>query len=128
MALNDIVKTLIDELKNSIQCETVIGKPVSAGDVTIIPVSKVSFGFAAGGGEKKKLPGFGAGTGGGASIEPVAFIVINGDDVKVMGLKKGDKWMDKLLDPDNYEKLNDVFQKMRSGGNSEKRSKDKRDN
>jgi len=125
MALNDVVKTLIDELKNSIQCQTVVGNPITAGEVTIIPVSKVSFGFAAGGGEKKKLPGFGAGTGGGASVEPVAFIVITGNDVKVMGLKKGDKWMDKLLDPDNYEKLNEVFQKIRNGGKKGGRSQDK---
>jgi uncharacterized spore protein YtfJ len=125
MALNDVVKTLIDELKNSIQCQTVVGNPITAGDVTIIPVSKVSFGFAAGGGEKKKLPGFGAGTGGGASVEPVAFIVITGNDVKVMGLKKGDKWMDKLLDPENYEKLNEVFLKIRKGGKKFGKSKDK---
>ncbi|MCK9475123.1 MAG: sporulation protein [Candidatus Muirbacterium halophilum] len=125
MALNDVVKTLIDELKNSIQCQTVIGNPIVAGEITIIPVSKVSFGFAAGGGEKKKLPGFGAGTGGGASVEPVAFIVISGNDVKVMGLKKSDKWMDKLLDPENYEKLNEVFKKIKKGGKKFGRSEDK---
>ncbi|MCK9225668.1 MAG: sporulation protein [Candidatus Muirbacterium halophilum] len=125
MALNDVVKTLIDELKNSIQCQTVIGNPIVAGEITIIPVSKVSFGFAAGDGEKKKLPGFGAGTGGGASVEPVAFIVISGNDVKVMGLKKSDKWMDKLLDPENYEKLNEVFKKIKKGGKKFGRSEDK---
>ncbi|MFA7577436.1 MAG: spore germination protein GerW family protein [Candidatus Muiribacteriota bacterium] len=112
MAFDNVVKTLIDELKNSIQTQTVVGEPIVAGNVTIIPVSKVSFGFAAGGGEKKKLPGFGAGTGGGASIEPVAFIAITGDDVRVLPVQKGGKWVDKLLDPENYEQLNKVIRKI----------------
>ncbi|MGM0606885.1 MAG: GerW family sporulation protein [Candidatus Muiribacteriota bacterium] len=115
MAFDNVVKTLIDELKNSIQCQTVIGEPIKAGKVTLIPVSKVTFGFGAGGGEKKKLPGFGAGTGGGASIEPVAFISISENDVKVLPLSKKEKWMDKLLDAENYEKLNKVIKKIIKG-------------
>ncbi|PLX15370.1 MAG: sporulation protein [Candidatus Muiribacterium halophilum] len=133
MALDNIVKTLIEQLKDSIQCQTVVGQPVQAGDTTIIPVSKVSFGFAAGGGEKKKLPGFGAGTGGGASVEPVAFIVVQGDQVRLLPVNKGGKWMDKLLDPENYERLNEVFSKIigektgknkKHGKNSEHKKED----
>ncbi len=128
MSLNDVVKTLINELKDTIQCQTVVGDPVVSGDITLIPVSKVSFGFGAGGGDKKKLPGFGAGTGGGASIEPIAFIVINGDDVKMLRMKKGEKWVDKLLDAENYEKLSKVFSKIREEfrGEDEEKSGAKR--
>jgi sporulation protein YtfJ len=123
MAIDNLIKTMIDELKKSIQCQTVVGDPITAGDVTVIPVSKVSFGFAAGGGEKKKTPNFGAGTGGGATIEPVAFIVISKDGVKLLPLKKTDKWIDKLLDPENYEKLNEVFEKITGKNKKEGKSK-----
>jgi len=126
MALDNIVKTLIEQLKGSIQCQTVVGQPVQAGDTTLIPVSKVSFGFAAGGGDKRKLPGSGAGTGGGASVEPVAFVVVQGDSVKLLRMNKEGKWMDKLLDPENYERLNEVFTKIigENSGHKNRHGKD----
>ena len=97
--------------------------------ITIIPISRVCFGFAAGGSEfsgetlkeynKKdkdeeieyKLP-FGGGAGAGISIHPVAFLVIEGNNVKLMSVDH-ESCIDKLLDyvPDLIQKMNDMFNK-----------------
>ena len=82
------VETLIErglgELHRIVQTETVIGTPVQAGELTIIPVSKISFGFGAGGGQA----GTGqSGTGGGASVEPIAFLIVDASGkVQIMTL------------------------------------------
>jgi uncharacterized spore protein YtfJ len=90
--MTSTVQTLIErvmgELHRIVQTETVIGEPLKAGSLTIIPVSKISFGFGAGGQEGKGQ----SGTGGGASVEPIAFLVIHGDEkVEIMTL--GDREM-----------------------------------
>lgn len=80
MPVDDLIKTVMTELKAICRTETVVGQPVKAGETVIIPVSKVSVGFGAGGGDGKEgssgNSGSGSGTGGGASIDPVAFIVV----------------------------------------------------
>ena len=75
MALSDVIKTALDQLQYIAKTETVVGEPIKAGEVTLIPVSKVSIGFAAGGGGGKETQaGSGAGTGGGVNVTPIAFI------------------------------------------------------
>lgn len=91
MGLENLMNELTNELEQLINTKTVIGEPVAAGDSIIIPVTKVSFGFATGGGEGKRNisnseEGFGGGGGAGAKIEPIAFIVVSGDNVKLMPL------------------------------------------
>ena len=74
--------------------ETIVGEPVQAGNTTVIPVVKISFGFGAGGGQgetEKKESGFGGGGGGGARIEPAGFIIIEEKGVRFLGTGKG-KW------------------------------------
>jgi len=98
MVVEDLAKTVLDELHDLVKTKTVIGDPIEIKDVTIIPVSKVSIGFAAGGGsseEQKK--GTGKGTGGGASIEPLGFIVVSTGGVKLLTFKKKDSELQKLL-------------------------------
>ena len=75
MAIEDVIRTMLHELREIVKTETVVGEPLVVGDVTIVPVSKISFGFGAGGGQGEKDDG-GSGTGGGGSVQPVAFIVI----------------------------------------------------
>ena len=50
MAVSELIKNVMNELETLMQTKTVVGDPISAGDYTVIPVSKVSFGFGAGGG------------------------------------------------------------------------------
>jgi len=79
-----LIERVLGELHRIVQTETVIGTPVQAGELTIIPVSKISFGFGAGGGQA----GTGqSGTGGGASVEPIAFLIVDASGkVQIMTL------------------------------------------
>ena len=71
-----LIEKVLGELHQLVKTETVVGDPVEVGDLTLIPVSKISFGFGAGGGQEGKGQ---SGTGGGATVEPIAFVVIDGD-------------------------------------------------
>jgi sporulation protein YtfJ len=89
MGLEELMKEVSSELERLVSTKTVVGEAVTVGDTTIIPVTKVSFGFGTGGGEgknKDREEGFGGGGGAGAKIEPVAFIVISKDEVRLMSL------------------------------------------
>ncbi len=92
MIVEDILKTLLEKIKLISQAQSVVGEPINVGDVTVIPVSKMSIGFGVGGGgrdekEKKELEKAGVsvgGTGGGVTIEPVACIVIDKNNKATM--------------------------------------------
>jgi uncharacterized spore protein YtfJ len=71
-----LIERVLGELHRIVQTRTVVGEPVVAGGLTLIPVSKISFGFGAGGGKEGKGQ---SGTGGGATVEPIAFVVIDAD-------------------------------------------------
>lgn len=91
MKVDEILKTVTDEIANMISTKTVIGEHIVTEGRTIIPVTKVSFGFGSGGGEGKGKggeEGFGGGGGGGGMIEPVAFLVVSKEDVKVYSVKE----------------------------------------
>lgn len=99
MALEEVLRTVLDEFKTIASADTIIGKAIEAGNSTIIPVSKVSIGFAGGGSSSaNKDKGSGTGTGGGASIEPVAFIVITDGKVSIQRIKSGDIGLGELLE------------------------------
>jgi len=87
-----LIKTLLDEFKTISRTETIIGKEFQAGEYTLVPISKVSLGIAAGGGSggvKTESKGEGGAGGGGIRIEPIAFIVIRGEEISFHGIKKG---------------------------------------
>lgn len=123
----DILETIIERLRKLASTETVIGEPVTVGDVTILPVIRVSVGFAAGGGEgmgtsdksdKSSGEGRGGGGGGGASISPVGFIVYDGQKVQFVNVSKGK--IDSLIDtvPELLNKLGISKGKRRGGDKS----------
>ena len=89
--INELMSTTMDKIKTMMDANTIIGEPIQAGDVTLIPVSKLSFGFAGGGSDfvtKNQKPGmdntFGGGSGPSAKLEPVAFLVVRGESVKLI--------------------------------------------
>jgi uncharacterized spore protein YtfJ len=93
MGVEETIKQIASELEKVASTKTVVGDPITAAGKTIIPVSKISMGFGAGGGEGKKdtESGFGGGGGAGAKIEPVAFIMLSEDDAKIFRIsEKGD--------------------------------------
>ncbi len=96
MAIEQFADILLEKLRFISQAETVIGKPIQAGEhTTIIPVSRVSLGFGLGGHSGK---GEITGSGGGASVEPVAFLVISGDDVRVVPVTRDNSMLSKIVD------------------------------
>ena len=128
--IENLMMTTMTSIENMVDVNTIIGEPIeSKSGITIIPISKVCFGFAAGGSEfsgetlkeynrkdkdeeiEYRLP-FGGGAGAGVSIHPVAFIVVQDNNVKLMSVDH-DSCIDKLLDyiPDLMQKLNDMFNK-----------------
>jgi uncharacterized spore protein YtfJ len=114
-SLESLVQRVIGELHHIVQTQTVVGEPVSAGPVTLIPVSKISMGFGAGGGEGKQH----AGTGGGASVEPIGFIVVHEDGkVEMMTLKEKEVSWGQLVEmvPDAVSKIKGFVDKRRSDG------------
>ena len=90
----DVLKGVVGELKEIATSEAVIGKAITVGNRTVIPVVKISVGFGAGGGQgeqSSKGTGFGGGGGGGAKIQPIAFIILDDDGPKLLPISKG-KW------------------------------------
>ncbi|MEA2078233.1 MAG: spore germination protein GerW family protein [Candidatus Marinimicrobia bacterium] len=101
MKFNETLATLLDKFKILAKTETVVGDPIVVQDTTLIPISKISIGFAIGGGEHgtddKKSAG--DGTGGGISVTPIAVVIVKeGKDSKLLWLEKGDGPVNKLLD------------------------------
>ena len=128
--IEGLMTTAMDSIRNMIDVNTIIGEPIETiNNVIIIPVSKVGFGFAAGGSEFKgeaineynkkekeeqiqyKLP-FGGGSGAGVSINPVAFIVIQENNVRLLPIEHCSS-IDRLLDyiPDFMDKIGNSLNK-----------------
>ncbi len=89
--LSELMKNTLAELKTMADANTIIGTPIQAEGVTMIPVSRMSFGVAGGGAEfstKKQPtgaePSFGGGSGVGARLEPVAFLIVRDGGVKLL--------------------------------------------
>ena len=85
--VNKIMENTLDKMREMVDVSTIIGDPIKTGDTTLIPVSKVSYGFTSGGTalpSKQNNELFGGGGGGGITITPVAFIVIQNDKVRMM--------------------------------------------
>ncbi|MGM9593200.1 MAG: GerW family sporulation protein [Candidatus Onthomonas sp.] len=90
--INDVLGLTMERLKQMVDVNTVVGTPITTPDgVTVIPISRVSIGFASGGSDfsPKNLPAnkdncFGGGSGAGVTITPVSFLVIHGDNVRII--------------------------------------------
>jgi sporulation protein YtfJ len=89
MKVEDLLKIITEEIGSMISTKTIIGEHITIDGMTIIPVTKVTFGFGGGGGEGKNTGNEGAGTGGGggACVQPIAFLVISKEDVKLLTIK-----------------------------------------
>ncbi|MEW6050238.1 MAG: spore germination protein GerW family protein [Candidatus Zixiibacteriota bacterium] len=88
----EILNAVVGELKEMAKSETVVGKPITAGDKTLVPIITITVGFGAGGGQgesQKVGTGFGGGGGGGMKIEPSAFIILEKDSVSLLPAKRG---------------------------------------
>lgn len=121
--IENLMVTAMSSLRDMIDVNTILGDTVETKDgTTIIPVSKVCFGFAAGGSEFNtnklnkyaetvKLP-FGGGSGAGVKISPIAFLIVKDSNVKLLTVE-ADKPIDKLVDyvPDIINKVTSLADK-----------------
>ena len=113
MSVEDLIKTMMQEFRQITKAETVVGEPITAGGTVVVPVSKVSLGFGAGGGGADKADGSGSGTAGGASVEPVAFVVIKDGKAQILPIAEKEGSLKGLLDmaPDILKKVKDFKDK-----------------
>ncbi|WP_017473405.1 GerW family sporulation protein [Amphibacillus jilinensis] len=122
--IEGLMSTAMEQLKKIVDVNTVIGDPIQTSDgSTIITVSKVGFGFAAGGSEfsghhsksqdqsDEELLPFGGGSGGGVSITPIAFLVMHKQGNELIHLHEHTHLYEKLVDvaPQAFEKIKDML-------------------
>lgn len=91
--IGDLMTTTMQKLREIADVNTIVGKPILAGEITIIPISKLTVGFASGGSDftsKNQKPeddnSFGGGSGAGMNLSPVAFLIVKGDSVRLMSV------------------------------------------
>ena len=119
--IGSLMDTTMEKIKEMIDVNTIIGEPITSPDGTlIIPVSKVSYGFAAGGSDlptkKENKDCFGGGSGAGVTIQPVAFLTVYQGDVRLVSVDSEEGTADKLVNmiPDVLKKVKGVFKKDKS--------------
>lgn len=122
--IQGLMQATMENLKDMVDVNTIIGTPVETPDGSvIIPVSKVGFGFAAGGSEfKLEVRGsqttghpFGGGSGGGVSITPVAFLVVSAKETKMIHMDEHTHLYDRLLDliPQAVDKIQTMMGELK---------------
>ncbi|MBB6674192.1 GerW family sporulation protein [Cohnella nanjingensis] len=130
--IQGLMQTAMENIKEMVDVNTIVGEPVQTPDGSVImPISKVGFGFAAGGSEFQgmmeeqqqnggsdnqnasvQLP-FGGGSGGGVSISPIAFLVVGSQGVKVVPLDNQTHLFERLIDaaPHWVDKIQSMIQR-----------------
>ncbi|MTH52840.1 sporulation protein YtfJ [Bacillus mangrovi] len=149
--IQGLMKTAMENLKQMVDVNTIIGDPVETPDGSVIlTVSKVGFGFAAGGSEFGQNPGedqsfsqpqaghvsggssarsrmpFGGGSGGGVSITPIAFLIVGHNGVKMLHLDESTHLYERILDsaPQTVEKIQKMFKKNDQHQNNQSSMRD----
>lgn len=116
-----ILGTSIEKIKDLVDVSTIIGDSMDLGDgIKIIPVSKVSYGFASGGSDfpsKSNAELFGGGGGAGITITPIAFIVVNNGEVSIKHISTEEGSIERTIGmiPDVVNSVTDVVNKFVDG-------------
>lgn len=137
--IESLMTTTMESIKEMVDVNTIVGDAVETTDGTIIiPISKVSFGFASGGGDfanikknksegyneetnKNQLP-FAGGAGAGVSIQPVAFMVVGNGQMKLMSVDQNANLIDTIISsmPKVIDSLQSAFSKSNKGNEENK--------
>ncbi|WP_425448678.1 GerW family sporulation protein [Dethiothermospora halolimnae] len=140
--IESLMETSMESIKDMVDVNTIVGDPVETPDgLVIIPISKVSFGFAAGGGEyngkrkieddpnqeesKSKYP-FAGGSGAGVSVQPVAFIVVGHGQMKLLPVDQGSNILSNVLE--TIPKFTSGLQSMINNKKNKKKNKENTEN
>lgn len=88
--LSELMQSTMSNIKNMVEVNNIVGEPIVTPDgITLVPVSKLSFGFGGGGSDlsaKTNPAGFGGGSAAGVKIEPMGFLVVKGDSVRMVNV------------------------------------------
>ncbi len=121
--IEGLMDVTLEKIKSMVDSNTIIGNPINMPDGTLIlPVSKVSFGFASGGAgfpSKTSKQLFGGGGGAGVSISPIAFLVVRGNSVRMLQLADTSNSVDRAIGmmPEMVDKVADLFGKNKKDDN-----------
>lgn len=136
--IQGLMQTAMENIKEMVDVNTIVGDPVETPDGSVIlPISKVGFGFAAGGSEfdpeveassnkgdgagaQVELP-FGGGAGGGVSITPIGFLVVGNGQVKMLSTEGPNQLYEKLIDlaPTVFDKIQQMMKKNQNQKNGQ---------
>ena len=114
--IQGLMDVTLEKIKKMVDSNTIIGNPINMADGTmILPISKVTFGFASGGSDfpsKSNKELFGGG-GAGVSISPIAFLVVHGSNVRMIQLADTSNSVDRAIGmvPEMVDKIADLFKK-----------------
>lgn len=120
----EFLQTSMAKIKEMVDVNTIVGDPVTTPDgVTLVPVSRVSFGFGGGGGDLvKQRSGFAGGSGAAVRIEPIGFLIIRGGIVNMLNIQPpAANTLDRIVDlipqlMDKAEQLRDKKAKAAQEG------------
>lgn len=122
---NGILQTTIEKVRDLVDVSTIIGEPINLPDgMTIIPVSKVTYGFASGGSDfpsKNNVELFGGAGGAGVTINPVAFLVVKDGEVSIKHIISNDNAIERAVTmvPDMFDKVVNLVDKKKKDGEEE---------
>lgn len=129
--ISGLMETTMQKIKEMIDVNTIIGDPITTPDGTVVvPVSKVSYGFASGGSDfpskKENKECFGGGSGAGVTITPMGFLSIYKGDVKLISIDKYDGAMDRVVGmvPEMIDKVSSLIKKDSKKKNTEVQTED----
>ena len=117
--IEGMMKTTLEKIKQMVDVNSIVGDPITAPDGTIIiPISKISYGFASGGSDfpskvQSEKEFFGGGTGAGISINPIAFLTISNGNVKLLQIDPYNNSADRIVGmvPDVVDKISGIVSK-----------------
>lgn len=124
--INDLTGISMEKLKEMVDVNTIIGDPIKVDEnTTVIPISKVSFGFASGGSDlpnKQEKELFGGGSGAGVSIQPLAFLVISNGEPKLLQMSVNASAENAVINliPEVFDKISGIVGKGKDKKESKK--------
>lgn len=117
--IEGMMDTTLEKIRQMVDVNSIIGDPITSPDgTTIVPISKITYGFASGGSDlptksQSDKQFFGGATGAGVTINPVAFLTISGSDVKLLRVDPGNTSVDRIIEqvPELIDKIGGLIGK-----------------
>ena len=130
--IEGMMDTTLEKIRQMVDVNTVVGDPITAPDGTVIlPVSKISYGFASGGSDfpskqQTDKSFFGGGAGAGGTVTPLAFLAISNGNVHLLQIDPYNSSADRVIGmiPEVADKINDFLGARKSGRAEKKEAKE----